>query len=53
MTTISARRAHGWEKLVPKYLQGVPSDPFSGRPMLYRKRFSTTLKVKIHDHQLL
>jgi hypothetical protein len=32
------RAPEGLEQLVPKYLQRVPSDPFSRRPLLYRQQ---------------
>ena len=37
------------EQLVPKYLQRVPVDPFSGRPMLYRAQGTNWLLYSVGE----
>jgi hypothetical protein len=39
----------GLEQLVPKYLQRVPSDPFSVRPMLYRPQGTNWLLYSVGE----
>lgn len=39
----------GLEQLVPKYLQHVPSDPFSGKPMIYRPQGTNWLLYSIGE----
>ena len=37
------------EQLVPKYLQRVPSDPFSGKPMIYRPQGTNWLLYSVGE----
>jgi len=37
------------EQLVPKYLQRVPSDPFSGKPIIYRPQWTNWLLYSIGE----
>jgi len=41
------RAPTGLEQLVPQYLQRVPSDPFSGRPMIYRPQGTNWLLYSV------
>ena len=41
------RAPTGLEQLVPQYLQRVPSDPFSGRPMIYRPQSTNWLLYSV------
>jgi len=43
------RAPTGLEQLVPKYLQRVPLDPFSGRPMLYRQQSTNWLLYSVGE----
>ena len=43
------RAPTGLEQLVPQYLQRVPSDPFCGRPMLYRPQGTNWLLYSVGE----
>jgi hypothetical protein len=43
------RAPTGLAQLVPKYLQRVPLDPFSGRPMLYRQQSTYWLLYSVGE----
>ena len=43
------RAPTGLEQLVPQYLQRVPSDPFSGRPMIYRPQGTNWLLYSVGE----
>ena len=43
------RAPTGLEQLVPKYLQRVPSDPFSGHPLIYRPRGTNWLLYSVGE----
>ncbi|SPE56387.1 hypothetical protein SBV1_2370002 [Verrucomicrobia bacterium] len=44
-----ARAPMGLEQLVPQYLQQVPLDPFSGRPVIYRPRGTNWLVYSVGE----
>jgi hypothetical protein len=37
------------EQLVPKYIQRVPSDPFTGRPLIYRPQGTNWLVYSVGE----
>jgi hypothetical protein len=43
------RAPTGLEQLVPQYLQRVPSDPFSGRPVIYRLQGTNWLLYSVGE----
>ena len=43
------RAPTGLEQLVPKYLQRIPSDPFSGHPLVYRPRGTNWLLYSVGE----
>jgi hypothetical protein len=43
------RAPTGLEQLVPKYLQHVPSDPFSGSPLIYRQQGTNWLAYSVGE----
>jgi len=47
--TEQGRSPTGLEQLVPKYLQRVPLDPFSGRPMNYRSQGTNWLLYSVGE----
>jgi hypothetical protein len=47
--TEQSRKPTELKQLVPEYLQRVPLDPFSGRPMVYRQQGSNWLLYSVGE----